>query len=82
MVLLSGFADFVEGFEKGRDIGFVGIEGDGDGFGFEVTDDIFDTFLIGDILHDLVATTLTMQVAGKNYHLFVRLGSHDAYYGQ
>ena len=38
------------------------------------------TFLKGNVLHDFIATALTMQVAGKNNHLFVRLGSHDAKY--
>lgn len=56
----GGFAYFVEGFEEGVEVGFVGVEGDGDGFGFEVTDEVLDPFLEGDILHDLIAAGLTV----------------------
>ena len=68
------FAYFVEGFEKGFGIGFVGVEGDGDGFGIEVTDDVLDPFLEGDILHDFIAASLTVQVHIEDDGLFIDFG--------
>ena len=77
--LLDGgrFVDFLEGFEERGDVGFVGIEGDGDRFGRKITNDVLDAFLKSDILHDLIATSLTMQIDGKNDHLFVCLRSRQ-----
>ena len=68
-------AYFLESLEQRRNIGFGGIEGDRDGFGLEVTNEIFHSFLKGYILHDLIAAALAVQVAGKDNYLFVRLGS-------
>ena len=60
---LRRLAYFFKGLEQGGDVRLIGVVGDGDGFGLKVADDVFHSFLKGDILHDFVATTLAMQVA-------------------
>lgn len=65
----GGFADAVEGTEQGVEIGLAGIEGEGDRAGTEVADDVLDALLKGNILHNLVAATLAMQVAAEEHHL-------------
>ena len=69
----GGFADAVEGTEQGVEIGLAGIEGDGDRAGTEVADDVLDTLLKGNVLHNLVAATLAMNVAAEEHHLALRL---------
>ena len=61
--------DLLEGFEERREIGLGRVIGEGDGLGIEVADQILDAFLESDILHDLIATTLTMEVAGEDNRL-------------
>lgn len=68
----SGLFDLFKGFEESRDVGFGGVVCDGDGFGFEITDDVLDAFLKGNILHDLVNTTLAMEIHRKNHYLLIR----------
>ena len=64
--------DLLESLEERREIGLGRVIGEGDGLGIEVADQILDTFLKSDILHDLIATTLTMEVAGEDNRLAVR----------
>ena len=78
----GGFADFLEGFEERRDVRFGSIIRDGDRLGLQVADNIFDTLLKGYILHDLVATPLTVDVTCEDYHLFVRLGGKRSHHRQ
>ena len=66
------FVYFFESFQQCRDIRLVGVISDRDGFVFEITDEVLDTFLEGDILHDLIATSLAMQVAREDHCLAVR----------
>ena len=61
--------DLLEGFEERWEIGLSRVIGDGDGLGIEVADQILDAFLESDILHDLIATTLTMEVAVEDNRL-------------
>ena len=58
-----GFLNLLESLEQRRNIGFGGIEGDRDSLGLEVANEIFHSFLKRDILHDLIAATLAVQVA-------------------
>ena len=68
---LGRFADSLEGFEEGRNVGFTRVESDGDGFCLEVADNILDAFLPGYILHDFIAASLAMQIARQNNRLTV-----------
>ena len=63
--------DLLEGLEERREIGLGRVIGEGDGLGIEVANQILDAFLESDILHDLIATTLTMEVAGEDNCLAV-----------
>ena len=63
--------DLLEGFEERREIGLGGVIGEGDGLGIEVANQTLDAFLESDILHDLIATTLTMEVAREDNCLAV-----------
>ena len=69
----SGLFDLFESFEERWDVGFGGIVRDGNGFGFEVTDDVLDAFLKGYILHDFVNTALAMDVHRENHYLLIGL---------
>ena len=72
---LRRFADSLKGLEQGRDIGLVSIISHRYGLVLQITDNVFHAFFIGDILHDLIATTLAVDIAGKNDFLLV--GSKD-----
>ena len=69
----SGLFDLFESFEERGDVGFGGIVRDGDGFGFEVTDDVLNAFLKGYILHDFINTALAMDVHRENHYLLIGL---------
>ena len=60
----SGFANLGKSGKEGFFVGLVGVIRDGHRLVAEVTDDILNTFLKGDILHHFVAAALTMQVTG------------------
>ena len=64
--------DLLESFEERREIGLGRVISEGDGLGIEVADQILDAFLKSDILHDLIATTLTVEVAREDNRLAVR----------
>ena len=69
---LRGLVDLLEGLEERREVSLGRVIGEGDGLGIEVANQILDAFLESDILHDLIATTLTMEVAGEDNCLAVR----------
>ena len=69
----SGLFDLFKGFEERGDVGFGGVVCDGNGFGFEVTDDVLDAFLKGYVLHDLVNTALAMEVHREDHYLLIGL---------
>ena len=57
-----------------RYVGFSSVEGDSDGLGIEVADDVLHAFFKGDIFHDFVAATLAMEVHIEDDGLFVHFG--------
>ena len=67
----SGLMDLLKGFEERGDVGFIGIIRYSDGFGFQITLQVFHSFFKSDILHDLVAASLTMNVTRENHGLAV-----------
>ena len=65
----GGFVDCGKGLLESRDVGFSGIESHDDGFGVEVALEVFDSFLVGNVLVDFVNAALTVQVHIKRYGL-------------
>ena len=67
----SGLMDLLKGFEECGDVGFIGIIRYSDGLGLQIALQVFHALLIGDILHDLVAASLAMNVTRENHGLAV-----------
>ena len=68
-----GFADALKCRQQHLHIRLAGIVGDGDSLGLQIAHYILDALLPRDVLHYLIATSLAMQVACKDYRLFGRL---------
>ena len=69
----SGFLNLLESLEQRRNIGFIGVVSNRYRLGVKVANEIFHSFLKGDILHDFVNTALAVDVYRKNNNLFVCL---------
>ena len=65
----GGFIDCGKGFLESRDVGFSGIESHDDGFGVEVALEVFDSFLVGNVLVYFINAALTVQVHIERYGL-------------
>lgn len=63
-------------------VSHIGIIGHSNRLGVEVTFDILNTFLIGNILLYLIHTTLAMQIYREYHHLFVHFGRNHHHWHQ
>ena len=70
----GGFIDCGKSFLESRDVGFSGVESHDDGFCVEVALEVFDSFLVGNVLVDFVNAALTVQVHIERYGLLFGLG--------